>query len=120
VDLPATDAHGAPKERRPIHRHRRDHRGPVGDSQLPNKFPNISGPPMTGGPYFVIAAGATPRPCRECQEPIYMVPLKTGNWMPVSVESDDPQVHAPQGVEDGLGVSHFSNCPKAAQFRRAR
>lgn len=73
---------------------------------------------MTGGPYFVIPAGAKTTECRSCQEPIYFVAMKTGRFMPVSVESDDPQVHAPEGVEDGLGISHFSNCPKADQFRR--
>lgn len=77
---------------------------------------------MKSGPYFTILAGTRTTPCRGCQEPIYWVknPKNPQGWIPVSIESSDPAVKAPAGLEDGVGISHHSNCPEAARYRKAR
>lgn len=44
------------------------------------------------------------RPCKACGVMIWMIPTRQGRIMPVTYD----------------GTSHFSNCPKADQFRRPR
>jgi hypothetical protein len=63
-----------------------------------------------------IAARALEKPC-GCGETIYMAPHPTtGNAHPFSVNVEGGL--APTQTTPGLGVSHFSNCPKAASYRR--
>ena len=56
-----------------------------------------SRPPLT----FEIPPGANPTECRGCRAMIYWIKPKE-KAMPVNPD----------------GTSHFSNCPKAAEFRR--
>lgn len=76
--------------------------------------------------YFEIPAGAKGQACRAdgCNHLLYMVPTgkmkpdgKTPSRAPVTVLGDD-QCRAPTATRAGVGISHFSNCPGAQQFRR--
>lgn len=52
--------------------------------------------------------------CRGCGEPIYFVTTTTGKQMPVDCEPDG--LYPPTSRQEGLGVSHFTTCTKAADF----
>lgn len=51
---------------------------------------------------FEIPEGAHPTECRGCEQMVYWIRTASGKSMPVNQD----------------GTSHFSNCPKAADFRK--
>lgn len=56
--------------------------------------------------------------CRACGRPLKMLPTKTpGKFMPCNAETvddgDTAYVH-------GKHISHFSDCPAAASFRKPK
>jgi hypothetical protein len=54
--------------------------------------------------------------CRSCGQSIYFAPFPTtGRPHPVSVAHEDAQEPAP--FADGVGISHFEDCPTADQHR---
>jgi hypothetical protein len=54
-------------------------------------------------PLFAIPPGVPTSKCRGCQATIYWVKTLNGKRMPVNAD----------------GTSHFSNCPKANEFRKS-
>lgn len=67
-----------------------------------------------------IPAGTAARRCSKCPELIYDVKNPTtGKLRPVSIEQykNNPPGIAPTLELDGVGISHFANCPAAAEFR---
>lgn len=65
-----------------------------------------------------ILPGTKSSTCRFCPERIYWAPHpSTGRDHPVSVKA--PDAYAPSPTAEGLGVSHFSNCPGADRARRS-
>lgn len=71
------------------------------------------------GPYFLVPAGAQPKPCGSCQRPIYWARTHKGNPMPVDVVADGV-CEAPTATADGCGISHFATCPNANAHRKSR
>lgn len=87
-------------------------------------------------PSHIVAAGTPASRCRhpECDAVIYWTETKNGKRMPV--DCDVPGGRHPSAVSgvahqsdifggaadafDGLGVSHFATCKRAADFRRPR
>lgn len=82
---------------------------------------------------YVIPAGTKSVPCRgpTCHARIYFVRTPNGRIVPVSVDGEgckrpSETKDADQGdllggptlVYDGLGVSHFTDCPDADSFSR--
>lgn len=67
-----------------------------------------------------IPAGASPAPCRyRCGDNIYWAQHpSSGKMHPVSINHGRGK--APDPAADGLGVSHFTNCPHAHLARRPR
>jgi hypothetical protein len=64
-----------------------------------------------------IPVGSVCRPCKKCPELIYEVGKQV-----VSIRryKEQPEGIAPTDTDDGCGISHFANCPKAAEFRKGR
>lgn len=64
-----------------------------------------------------IPAGTEPVACRKCPELLYFV-----GRQPVSVKKykEQPEGIAPTETDDGCGISHWANCPKANEFREER
>ncbi len=66
-----------------------------------------------------IPAGTTPTACKSCGQTMYFAPHPTtGRPHPISI------MHAnavePTATEGGFGISHFADCPSAAQHRGAK
>lgn len=56
-------------------------------------------------------------PCRACGRPMIYLPTKTGKSMPVNaetVEATDTE------YQHDKHISHFSDCPAAARFRKPK
>lgn len=72
---------------------------------------------MAAAPRFIpIPARTQPSPCRGCGELFYWAPHpSTGRRHPVSIAEEGCEEPTP--LLDGQGVSHFSNCPNAEEFR---
>ena len=77
--------------------------------------------------FFTVPAGTPARECQGCRATIYWIETEAGKRMPVSCDVEGgvrPQRVGGSlgGVErvPGIGVSHFTNCPMAGAFRRAR
>jgi hypothetical protein len=63
-----------------------------------------------------IPAGTPQANCRSCGQSIYFAPFPTtGRPHPVSVAHEDAQEPTP--FADGVGISHFEDCPTADQHR---
>lgn len=57
--------------------------------------------------------------CSSCGQAIFFAPHPaTGRPHPISIEHEDAE--APTPFADGIGISHFSDCPSADQHRAAR
>lgn len=68
-----------------------------------------------------IPAGAQMKRCegKDCGRVFYWAPHpKTGRNHPVSI--DHASAKAPTATTDGVGVSHYGNCPNANDFRTPR
>lgn len=65
---------------------------------------------------FPIPAATPPSACRSCKAEIYWIITERGGRMPVSIGG--PSCVPPEENEDGLGISHFVDCPDADQHRR--
>lgn len=68
-----------------------------------------------------IPAGTKMQFCKgkKCGKAIYFAKHpRTGNMHPVSI--DDGSAKAPTATTDGVGVSHYSNCSDADDFRTPR
>jgi hypothetical protein len=64
-----------------------------------------------------IPAQTPPSKCKSCSQTIYFAPYPTtGRPHPVSIAHEDAE--APTQFADGHGISHFTDCPNAAQHRR--
>jgi hypothetical protein len=61
-----------------------------------------------------IPAGAKATPCRKCPEVIFF-----SGKQPVSIKKykEQPEGLEPTDDDDGCGISHYANCPKASEFR---
>ncbi len=76
------------------------------------------------GPFFDVPAGTPATQCRSCGAVAYWI--KTAAGKPMLVDCDVPGGCEPwkgvpgDGEHDGRGVSHFSQCPDADQWRKAR
>lgn len=78
-------------------------------------------PPRNEPPLIVIPPGTPARNCsgKDCGKVFYWAPHpKTLRNHPVSI--DHPRGKAPTETEPGAGVSHYSNCPNANDFRTPR
>lgn len=73
-----------------------------------------------GPTMYPIPAGTPMTACRSdaCGAGCYWVDAPTGKRMLVS--ADPPGCLAPTAKEDGIGVSHFTNCVDADKFRKGR
>lgn len=71
-----------------------------------------------------IPARTEARQCKKCPAMIYDVPGVTpGKMRVVSIakyKEHYPDGIAPTDTEDGAGVSHFSDCPAASEFRNQK
>lgn len=72
---------------------------------------------------FDVPAGTPSSRCRGCDRVVYFIMTNAGKSMPVDCDVDGG--HAPSSPgsgaqHSGKGISHFANCPAAAQFRRPR
>lgn len=70
---------------------------------------------------IAIPAGTPMKRCggKDCGRVFYWAPHPTtGNRHPVSI--DHASAKAPTETEDGVGVSHWSTCPNADDFRTPR
>lgn len=55
--------------------------------------------------------------CSSCQQRIYFAPHPTtGRPHPISVQH--PNAVEPTATDGGFGISHFADCPTAAQHRK--
>lgn len=74
--------------------------------------------------HFPIPSGTPAAKCRglNCGRTIYHVLHPTTRRPhPVSVNPEkDPACVAPTATTPGLGISHFADCPDAAQFRKPK
>lgn len=61
---------------------------------------------------YEIPSGATPMPCRSCEQEIVWTETEGGKWIPLSLAT----------VEDRDGVryalTHFADCPHSRAWRR--
>lgn len=74
---------------------------------------------MTTVHLIPIPAKTRATPCSSCQQLIYFAPHpSTGRPHPISVKH--PNAVEPTATDGGFGVSHFSDCPNAAQHRKAK
>ncbi len=87
--------------------------------------------PRQGGlicPGKVVSWGMTERPCRSCGAPIiWLANRKTGKLAPIDVASKEKRivvVEKPTATAEDTYfmadtyISHFANCPNAAQHRK--
>ena len=56
--------------------------------------------------------------CRSCGAGIYWTVTATGKRMPVVVLEGEPGHVTPTQDRDGVGVSHFADCPEADHWRK--
>ena len=69
--------------------------------------------------YLTVPAGARPTNCRGCDALIYFIKNAADKWVPVDCQAD-AQCAPPTAMSEGVGVSHFGNCPEADRFRKGR
>lgn len=66
--------------------------------------------------FYRIPPGTKPARCKSCGATVYWIVTARGANMPVSV--DYPGCYGPIGPtghpDEGVGVSHFTNCPNAS------
>lgn len=66
-----------------------------------------------------IPARTRPTECKSCGQTIYFAPHpSTGRMHPISILDDD--AIAPSPLLDGIGISHFADCPEADKHRTKR
>lgn len=70
------------------------------------------------GSWFEVPPNARPGQCRSCKAVIYWIETAAGRKMPVDCEVDG--AFEPRVDEAGRGVSHFSVCPDANQWRKRK
>lgn len=87
---------------------------------------------MRPAPLFLIPLGTAPARCRSCGAVVYFIRTPRGKLMPVSIDAEgcrapdtfpEGQRNLFGGVDSpapGRGVSHFSNCPQADDWRSGR
>ena len=69
---------------------------------------------------FRVPAGTLPKPCASCGKAVYWIThegARGKSRIPVSI---DEKGWTPNQVGAGEGISHFADCPNAAQHRRGR
>lgn len=66
---------------------------------------------------ITIPAGTTPKRCRSCKAEVYWVDGPNGKRVIVSAAVGVGGL-PPTDTEPGHGVSHFADCPQAAEWRR--
>jgi hypothetical protein len=68
-------------------------------------------------PTFKVPKGTQGKAC-GCGASFYLVEQPSGKWMPINCGV--PGGVLPSAEADGIGISHFIDCPQRDSFRRRR